>query len=128
MSRSRSLVFRVLRLRSRNLACEGDRKTYPLNLVTWESLAVYRDLFARSGLETRLQWTEGWVIGELIDENTTSCCNSLLTPWKESYDQPRQHIKKQRHYFANKVHLVKAMDFPVVMYGCESWTIKKSET
>ena len=24
----------------------------------------------------------------------------LLTPWKESYDQPRQHIKKQRHYFA----------------------------
>ena len=25
-----------------------------------------------------------------------------LTPWKESYDQPRQHIKKQRYYFANK--------------------------
>ena len=26
-----------------------------------------------------------------------------LTPWKESYDQPRQHIKKQRHYFSNEV-------------------------
>ena len=26
----------------------------------------------------------------------------MLTPWKESYDRPRQHIKKQRHYFANK--------------------------
>ena len=26
----------------------------------------------------------------------------MLTPWKESYDQPRQHIEKQRHYFANK--------------------------
>ena len=26
----------------------------------------------------------------------------MLTPWKESYDQPRQHIKKQRHYFADK--------------------------
>ena len=26
----------------------------------------------------------------------------FLTPWKKSYDQPRQHIKKQRHYFANK--------------------------
>ena len=51
----------------------------------------------------------------------------MLTPWKESYDQPRQHIKKQRHYFANKVHLVKAMVFPVVMYGCESWTIKRAE-
>ena len=50
-----------------------------------------------------------------------------LTSWKKSYDQLRQHIKKQRHYFANKVHLVKAMVFPVVMYGCESWTIKKAE-
>ena len=45
----------------------------------------------------------------------------------EGYDQPRQIIKKQRHYFANKVHLVKAKVFPVVMYGCESWTIKKAE-
>ena len=37
------------------------------------------------------------------------------------------HIKKQRYYFANKVHLVKAIVFPVVMYGCESWTVKKAE-
>ena len=33
----------------------------------------------------------------------------------------------QRHYFANKFLLVKAMVFPVVMYGCECWTIKKAE-
>ena len=51
----------------------------------------------------------------------------MFAPWKKSYDQPRQHIQKQRHYFANKVHLVKVMVFPVVMYGCESWTIKKAE-
>ena len=51
----------------------------------------------------------------------------MLTPWKKSYDQSRQYIKKQRHYIANKVHLVKAMVFPVVMYGCVSWTIKKVE-
>ena len=38
-----------------------------------------------------------------------------------------QHIKKQRHYLATKVHLVKPMVFPVVMYGCETWTIKKAE-
>ena len=49
------------------------------------------------------------------------------TPWKKSYDQPKHHIKKQRHYFAKKIHLVQAMTFPVVMYGCESWTIKKAE-
>ena len=34
--------------------------------------------------------------------------------------------RKQRHYFAKKVHVVKAMVFPVVVYGCESWTIKKA--
>ena len=51
----------------------------------------------------------------------------MLVPWKKSYGQPRQHIKKQRYYFANKVSLVKAMVFPVVMYGCESWTTKKAE-
>ena len=52
----------------------------------------------------------------------------MLIPWKASYDQPRQHIKKQRHYFAKKVPLVKAMVFPVVIYGCESWTVKKAES
>ena len=51
----------------------------------------------------------------------------MLTPWKKSYDQSKQHIKKQRHYFANKVSSSQAMVFPVVMYGCESWTIKKAE-
>ena len=43
----------------------------------------------------------------------------LLLWKKKSYGQPRQHIKKQRHYFANKVYLIKAMFFPVIMYGCE---------
>ena len=49
-----------------------------------------------------------------------------LAPWKKSYDQLRHRVKKQRHYFV-KVHLVKAMVFPVVVYGCESWTVKKAE-
>ena len=51
----------------------------------------------------------------------------MLAPCKKSYDKHRQHIKKQRHYFADKVHLIKAMVFPGVMYRCESWTIKKAE-
>ena len=42
----------------------------------------------------------------------------MLATWKESYGKTRQHIKKQRHHCANKVHIVKAMAFPVVMYGC----------
>ena len=53
----------------------------------------------------------------------------MLAPWKKSYDQPRQHIKKQRHYFANKSPSSQGYGFScmVVMYGCESWTIKKAE-
>ena len=46
---------------------------------------------------------------------------------EESYDQPRQHIQKQRHYFANKGPSRQSYGFSSVMYGCESWTVKKSE-
>ena len=45
---------------------------------------------------------------------------------KESHDQPRQHIKSRDITLPTKVRLVKAMVFPVVMYACESWTVKKA--
>ena len=51
----------------------------------------------------------------------------MPAPWKKSYDQPRQSIKKQRHHFADKSQYSQAMVFSEVMYGCESWTIKKAE-
>ena len=51
----------------------------------------------------------------------------MLAPGKKSYDQPRQHIKNRDITLPTKVHLVKAMVFLVVLYGCESWTIKKAE-
>ena len=41
----------------------------------------------------------------------------MLVPWKKSYDQPRQHIKIKDITLPTKVHLVKALVFPVVMYG-----------
>ena len=52
------------------------------------------------------------------------CSREIKTAaWKERYVQPRQHIKKQRHYFANKV--TAAMVFPVIMYGSESFYKEK---
>ena len=51
----------------------------------------------------------------------------MLAPWKKTYDQPRQHSKKQRYYFADKCPSSQIYGFPLVMYGCESWTIKKAE-
>ena len=49
-----------------------------------------------------------------------------LVPWKKSYDKSRQHIKKQRHHFADKSLYSQSYGFSVV-YGCESWTVKKAE-
>ena len=51
----------------------------------------------------------------------------MLASWKKSYDQLRQHIKSRDNTLPTKIRLVKAMVFPIVMYGCESWTIKKAE-
>ena len=50
-----------------------------------------------------------------------------LAPWMKTYGKTRQHIKKHRHYLPTNVHIVKAMIFPVVMDGWETWTIKKTE-
>ena len=49
----------------------------------------------------------------------------MLAPWKKSYDQHRQCIRKQRHYFVDKGPFSQTMFFPVVIYGCESWIIKE---
>ena len=51
----------------------------------------------------------------------------MLAPWKKCYDKPRQHITKQNHYLLTKIHLLKAMVFPVVMYRCENWTLIKAK-
>ena len=57
------------------------------------------------------------------------CRQIFFTNWaiREAHDKPRQHIKKRDISLPTKVCLVKDMVFPVVMYGCESWTIKKAE-
>ena len=49
----------------------------------------------------------------------------MLAPWGKSYDKPRQCIKKQKHHFADKGQYSQSYGFSIVMYGCESWTIKK---
>ena len=54
------------------------------------------------------------------------CCRSSAeTRW--AYDQPRQHIKSRDVTLPTQVCIVKAVVFPVVMHGCDSWTIKKAE-
>ena len=82
-------------------------------------LLKVREKSEKSGLKFNIQKTEIMASGPItswqIDGETVAYlgskitadgdCNQeskMLAPWKKSYDQPRQHIKKQRHYFANK--------------------------
>ena len=58
-----------------------------------------------------------------MDGDSSHEIKKMIAFWKENYDKPRQRTKKQRHHLPTKVHIVKAMVFPVVMYRCESWTI-----
>ena len=51
----------------------------------------------------------------------------MLTPWKESLTTLDSMLKNRDITLPTNVHLVKAMVFPVIMYGCESWTVKKAE-
>ena len=58
------------------------------------------------GKQMGKQWkqcqTLFWGAPKSLQMVTAAMKLKTLTPWKKSYDQPRQHIQKQRHYFANK--------------------------
>ena len=70
----------------------------------------------------------------LVKVKLLSLVRLFVTPWTVAYQAPPSttnldSVLKSRHFsLSTKVHLVKAMVFPVVMYGCESWTIKKAES
>ena len=56
----------------------------------------------------------------------------MLAPWKKRYDQPRQPIKMQRHYFANKDPYNQSYGFSITGFSSnhawmKSWTIKKAD-
>ena len=64
----------------------------------WGTVETVRDCFL--GLQNHCRWwLQPWN-------------SKMLAPWKKSYDQPRQHIKKQRHYFANKGLSSQSYGFP----------------
>ena len=51
----------------------------------------------------------------------------MLDPWKKIMTNLDSILKSRDITLSTKVRLVKSMVFPVVMYGCESWTVKKAE-
>ena len=51
----------------------------------------------------------------------------MLAPWKKNCDKPSSILKTRDTTLLTNAHIVQAMVFPVVMYGCESWSIMKAE-
>ena len=64
---------------------------------------------------------------ESLQMMTAAMNLKTLAPWKKSYDHLDSLLKSRDITLPTKVHVVKALVYPVGMYGCESWTIKKAE-
>ena len=114
-------VFKIARRNSNNLRYADDTTLMAESEEELKNLLM-KEESEKVGLKLNIQKTKIMASGPLtswqIDGETVSdfiflgskitadgdCSHEVktLTPWKESYDQPRQHIKKQRHYFANK--------------------------
>ena len=99
-----------------SLSCIGEGNGNPLQCSCLENprdggawwAAIYEVVQSRTRLKR-------------LSSSSSSC------PFKESYDQPSSILKSRDITLPTKVCLVKAMIFLVVMYGCESWTIKKAK-
>ena len=62
-----------------------------------------------------------------VDGNCSHEIKRCLPLGRKAMTKLDKHIKKHRHHLLTNVHLVKAMVFPIVIYGYKSWTIKKTE-
>ena len=79
--------------------------------------------------ETVEQWQTLFLGSKKLQMVTAAMKLKYVPPWKKSYDRFNldSTLKSRDIPLPTKVHLLKAMVLPVVMYGCESWTIKKTE-
>ena len=117
--------IKIARRKINNLRCAGDTTLMAESGELKGCLMKLKEESEKVGLKLNIQKTKIMVSSPItsceIDGETvetvsdfiflgskitadSDCSHEIktVTPWKESYDQPRQHIKKQRHYFANK--------------------------
>ena len=83
---------------------ESEKVDLKLNIQKTKIMAFGPITSWEIGRETTETVTDIIFLGSKITANG-DCSHEIkrhFAPWKKSYDQPRQHIKKQRHYFANK--------------------------
>ena len=113
--------------------CELSASCVLVSPTAWGKLWIHTLSFLRTFLSRNLDPQDG--TREWLPEILASP-SPMAHPLKQALTylnitqklrQNAQHIQKQRHRFADKGHAVKATGFPIVVYGSESWTIKKTE-
>ena len=82
---------------------ESEKTGLKLNIQK-TTIMVYSPITSWEIDEETVETVSDFILGGSKITADGYCSHEIktLTPWKESYDQPRQHFKKQRHYFANK--------------------------
>ena len=106
----------------------SEKSGLKLNIHKWRSWNLPHHIMANRS-ETMEIVTDFISLGFEITAGI-DCSHELkrtLAPWKKISDKPRQHIKKKRHTWLIKVHIVKGMLLRVVVCGCQNWMIKKAE-
>ena len=82
---------------------ESEKVGLKLNIQKTKIMASSPITLWQTDGETMETVTDFTILGsQIIADGDFSHKIKTLAPWKKSYDQPRQHIKKERHYFANK--------------------------
>ena len=76
------------------------------------------------------QWKQGQTLFSWVTADGDCSCeiNKRLLLGRKAMKNQDSILKSRDITLPTKVRLVKAMVFPVVMYGCESWTVKKAES
>ena len=108
---------------------ENERAGLKLNIQKNQDYGIWSHHFMANGRNKK--WKQWHILfswaAKSLQMVTEAMKLKILAPWKESYDKPSSILKSRDITLPAKVHIVKAMAFPPVMYGCESWTRKKAE-
>ena len=135
---------KIARRNINNLRCADDTTLMAESEEELKSLLMkVKDESEKVGLKLNIQKTGSWQIdGETVETVTNfifwgskvmadgDCSHEIkrcLLLGKKAMTNPDSILKSRDITLPTKVRLVKAMVFPVVMYGCESWTTKKAE-
>ena len=107
---------------------QDDEKLLRFSAGMWHDQICFRKVVLESTrveVPTQVGTCEDSLVLEFPEKN---CVETNIDMYTHMHTQPNYIALKSRDItLPTKVHLVKALVFPVVMYGCEIWTIKKAE-